>query len=120
MTDHPMFAAAVLVWLVGAVVGWCVGWAARGEQNRAWHSGLMRQLAHTRAQLDQTLDQLDQAHDELDNTPTWAQRIPPPPAPAVHVHVDTALPSWLAPHPAPPHTPRLSNPMPVLPAEEVP
>src|SRR5438270_11532262 len=115
-----MLAAAVLVWLVGAVMGWCAGWAARGEQNRAWHSGLVRQLAQTRAQLADALDRLDRALDELDNTPRWAQRMPPPLAPAVPAHVDAALPSWLATRPALPHTPRPSNAMPVLPAEEVP
>jgi hypothetical protein len=30
--------------LVGAVVGWCAGWAARTDQNRAWHHGLRHQL----------------------------------------------------------------------------
>ncbi len=122
MTDHPMLAVMVLVWLVGFVPGWCAGWTARARDSRAWHRGLMRQLTQTRAQLTDALNQLDQALDELDTTRTWAERIPPPPlVPAVHVHVDAALPSWLAPHPALlNNTPRISNAMPVLPAEEVP
>ncbi|PZS26562.1 MAG: hypothetical protein DLM61_18110 [Pseudonocardiales bacterium] len=112
-----MLAAAVLVWLVGFVPGWCAGWTARARDSRAWHRGLVRQLAQTRTQLADALDQLDQAL-ELDTTRTWAERVSPPPAPAVHVHVDAALPSWLA-SPALVNTPRLSNAMPVLPAEEV-
>jgi hypothetical protein len=31
-------AAAVMVWLSGALAGWCAGWVARGDQNnRAWY-----------------------------------------------------------------------------------
>ncbi len=118
-----MLAAMVLVWLVGFVPGWCAGWTARGSETKAWHRGLVRQLAQTRAQLAEARDQLDQALDELDNTRAsqWlAERVSPPPAPAVHVHVDAALPSWLAQHPDLLNTPRISTAMPVLPAEEVP
>ena len=122
MTDHPMLAVMVLVWLVGFVPGWCAAWAARGSETKAWHRGLVRQLTQTRAQLADALDQLDAARDELDDTRAsqWlVERVPPTPAPAVCVHVDSALPSWLAPHPALHDNPRLSNAMPVLPAEGV-
>ncbi len=123
MTDYPMLAVMVLVWLVGFVPGWCAGWTARGSDTRAWHRGLVRQLTQTRAQLNRALDQLDHSRDELDDTRAsqWlAERVPPPTAPAVHVHVDAALPCWLAQHPALVNTPRISNAMPVPPAEEVP
>src|SRR5947209_16933441 len=112
-----MLAAAVGIWLLGLVAGWCAGWAARGGENRAWHRGLVHQLDHTRAQLDQALDQLDHALAELDHTRTeTAKRVPP--TPAVCVHLDAALPSWLAPRPAPVNTSQLSTAMPVLPAKE--
>ena len=123
MTNHPMLAAAVLIWLVGFVPGWCAGWAARGSEARAWHRGLVRQLAQTRTQLTNARHQLGQALDDLDDARAsgWrAERMPPPPAPAVHVHVDAALPSWLAPQPDRLNTPRISTAMPVLPAKEVP
>jgi hypothetical protein len=113
-----MLAAMVLVWLAGFVSGWCAGWAAQGSESRAWHRGLVRELAQTRAQLADALDQLDQALDELDTTQIWAERVLPPPAPAIHVHVDAALPSWLAQHPTLLNTPRLSTAMPVLPADK--
>ena len=112
MTNHPLLAAAVGIWLLGLVAGWCAGWAARGSENRAWHRGLVRQLDQARAQLDQALAELDHARTET------TQRVPP--APTVCVHVDAALPSWLAPRPAPVTTSRLSTAMPVLPAKEVP
>ena len=41
MTNHPMLAAAVGIWVIGLVAGWCAGWAARGSENRAWHRGLV-------------------------------------------------------------------------------
>lgn len=119
MTDHPMVAAMVLVWLVGFVPGWCAGWAGRGRETKAWHRGLVRQLAQTRTQLADALDQLDQALGELDTTRTWAERVSPTPVPAVHLHVDAALPSWLAPHPTLRTPSRFSNAMPVPPAKEV-
>ena len=90
---REMLAAAVLVWLIGALVGWCVGWAARGEQNRAWHTTLRHQLTQTRRDLAQALDELDHAHARWD-----AERFPAPGPAVVHVHL-TAPPSWPAPSP---------------------
>ena len=58
--SRELLAVLVLVWLTGALVGWCVGWAARGEQNRAWHAGLRHQLHDAR-------DELEQLHAELAN-----------------------------------------------------
>ncbi len=109
-----MVAAVVMVWLVGAVVGWCAGWAARGEQNRSWHRDTTRQLAQTRARLAEALDQLDCAH-----TARWhVERVSPPAAPAVvHVHMAAPLP-W-APQP-PMITPTGAHDgMPMLAAHEV-
>lgn len=88
-------AAAIFVWLIGAVVGWFAGWIARGEQNRGWQANLGRQLGATRAQLAEALDQLDAAHLRDDHGD--ATRVPPPPV--VHVHVAPALP-WGTPQPA--------------------
>ncbi|MGH8571711.1 MAG: hypothetical protein ACREX8_03930 [Gammaproteobacteria bacterium] len=114
MTNHPMLAAVVLCWLIGAVVGWVAGWVARGEQNRTWHRDTARQLAETRAHLAEALDQLDAAH-------TWGQveRLAPPAAPAVvHVHVAASLP-WAAPEPMPGDmTHRVVGALPVLAAAE--
>lgn len=103
-------AAAVLVWLVGALVGWFVGWVARGEQNRAWGHNAQRQLAEARAQLDDALEQLDDARDRLGE-----QRWLPQPTTAVHVHlpwtpvvVHAAAPTTALPAPV-----RALDPVPV-------
>ncbi len=89
-------AAALLVWLVGAVVGWCAGWVGRGEQNRAWHRGVVGRLALVRAELAEALDELDQVR-----RAGWeTQRVAPPATSVVQVHVAAALP-W-APPPQPP------------------
>lgn len=85
--------AAVLVWLAGAVVGWCAGWAARGEQNRAFHHGAGRALARARAELTAALGELDDLRAGLG---TIAQATPA----VVHVHV--AGPSPWTPPPPPP------------------
>ncbi len=83
-------AAALVVWLIGAVVGWCMGWVARGEQNRRWHSNLVRQLAQTRARLAEALDELRA------NTERTC-----PPAPAVlHLHLAPPPPLWAAQRPS--------------------
>lgn len=79
--SREMLAAAIMVWLLGALVGWFVGWVARGEQDRAWHHNLARQLAEARAQLDDALEQLDDARDRLGER-SWQ----PQPA-SVHVHL---------------------------------
>src|SRR5437763_17129212 len=83
-------AATLMIWLIGAIVGWCAGWAGRGEQNRTWHHNLVGQLAETRAELSEALEQLDDAHAQLDDVRArWA----PAPAPAVvHVHLPSISP----------------------------
>lgn len=96
---RDMIAAALMVWLIGAVVGWCIGWAARGDQNRRWHHGLQRQLAqaltelaHVRAELADTLDELDDvraAHSQAARTPA---RVPT----TVYVRVAGPVPPWVA------------------------
>lgn len=92
-----MVGGAILVWFLGAVVGWFVGWVARGDFNRAWYRGTAARLAATQAQLAEALGELEEAH-------AWweAQRGSPPVAPVVHVHVAAPLP-WAAHHPAPLH-----------------
>lgn len=100
-------AAAVLVWLIGAIMGWCGGWAARGEHNRAWHTTLRRQLTHAHTDLADALDELE------DTRARWAaERLPPPGPAVVHVHV-TAPPSW-APPPRVLDTARVLDTIPAL------
>jgi hypothetical protein len=117
-----IFAVLLLVWLFGAVVGWCAGWVARTEQNRLWHRGVVRQLAGARAELTGLREQLAEALDELDDAQAaqyhHAQRGPAAPA-VVHVHL-TAPGPWLAPGAAT-TTPFVDelDAMPVLPAREV-
>jgi hypothetical protein len=106
-------AAALIVWLIGAIVGWCAGWAARGEQNRAWHHNLGHQLAQTRAQLADALDALDDARCHCET-----ERVPAPAPAVVHVHLITPAPRP-APRPIVANTARFVDAMPVLPAEKV-
>jgi hypothetical protein len=110
---RELIAATLMVWLIGAIVGWCAGWAARGEQNRAWHHHLGHQLTETRAQLTDALDALDDAR-----CPCETQRVPAPAPAVVHVHLTTPAP-WPAPRPIVAHTARFVDALPVLPAEKV-
>jgi hypothetical protein len=106
-------AAAIMVWLIGAIVGWCTGWAVRGGDNCRWHHhNLLRQLAHTRTQLADALDELNGVRFCCD-----AERVPAPAPAVVNVHVAAPLP-WPAP-PSMVTSPRFVDAMPVLPAEEV-
>lgn len=110
MSGRDLAAAAVVIWLVGALVGWCLGWAARGEQNRARLAARARELERTRTQLAQAYAELDAAHAH------WqAQRVAAPPAgTVVAVNLGPLLPvapSWTAGH-----APVLGPPaLPVLP-----
>jgi hypothetical protein len=108
---REMLAAAVLVWLIGALVGWCVGWAARGEQNRAWHTTQHHHLTQARRDLAQALDELDHARGRRD-----AERFPAPGPAVVHVHL-TAPPSWAPPPVLDPA--RVLDAVPVLPPGRV-
>lgn len=117
--SRETLALAVLVWLVGAVVGWCVGWAARGEQNRGWHQGALRQLATARTELGELHAELDRALEELDDARS-ARYHPAPAAPAVvHVHVAAPGPWPEPPRLVPGHSTAFLDVMPALPAEEV-
>jgi hypothetical protein len=111
VTDHQIWATAVVVWLLGLFTAWCLGYAARNRHDPAQHSNLAGQLARVR--LDD-LDQLDGARLRCQ-----AHRLPAPAPVAVHVHVAAPLP-W-PPHqpPTPLGAPRLLDAMPVLPAKEV-
>ena len=109
---RDLIAVAVMVWLVGAIVGWCAGWAARGEQTRGWHRGLAHHLAQTRHDLDQALDQLD----ELAHTQHATTRVPAPAV--VHVHVSTPVPGP-APRSTALNSTQFLDATPVLPAQEV-
>lgn len=115
-------AVLLMVWLVGAVVGWCAGWVARGEQNRGWHQGALRHLAAARTELDELRAELAGVLEELDDAQAAhypAQRGPAAPA-VVHVHVAAPGP-WPAPQRlVSGDTTRCLDAMPVLPAEEVP
>lgn len=64
--SRELLAVVVMVWLTGALVGWFIGWAARGEQNRAWHAGLRHQLHDARDELERLHGELADALDALD------------------------------------------------------
>jgi len=112
---RELLAAVVMVWLTGALVGWCVGWAARGEQNRAWHAGLRHQLQDARDELEQLHGELADALDALDQAQQWraahvSARVPT----VVQVSCATAMPPTVIGNPLvlPPVCAR-----PVLPAQ---
>lgn len=109
---REMIDTVLMAWLIGAIVGWCTGWAVRGGDNRRWHNNLVRQLAHTRAQLADALDELHGARLRCDT-----ERAPAPAPAVVNVHV-AAPRLWPAP-PSMVTTPQFVDAMPVLPAEEV-
>jgi hypothetical protein len=117
VTHHQIWASAVVVWLIGLFVAWCVGYAARDRTDPTQHNTLTAQLTRVRLELDAALDELD----HLDHARLhWeARRLPAGAMAAVHVHVAAPLP-W-APHhpPMPLDTPRFLDAMPVLPAKEV-
>ena len=115
-------AAALMVWLIGAVVGWCAGWAARGEQNRRWHHGIQRQLVHALAELAQVRAELADALDELDDVqaiPWGAAQVPAAVPMTVHVSVAAPVAPSVTRHSAfvPP---ALVEAAPALPAEGAP
>jgi hypothetical protein len=118
VTQHQIWASAVVVWVIGLVMAWCLGYATRERPDRARRSDLAGQLARTRLELD-VLDHLDE-HARLYCDARRAPVPAPAPAPvAVHVHVAAPLP-WPPHHPAMPlDGPRFLHAMPVLPAEEV-
>jgi len=99
---RDMLAVAVLVWLIGALAGWFVGWAARGEQNRTWHAGLRHQLEAAHAELNQLQDELATAYDALDRaqaehwqTTQAAAAVPT----VVQVHCAPVIPLTVIGHP---------------------
>ncbi len=117
MTDHQIWVTAVLVWLLGLFMAWCVGYAARNRHHPDRHSGLAGQLARVRLERAAALDEFDQLDDV--RLCCQAHRVPASAPVAVHVHVAAPLP-WPAYHPAVPlGAPRLLDAMPVLPAKEV-
>jgi hypothetical protein len=117
VTGHQIWATAVVVWLIGLFMAWCLGYAARDRQHRAGHSSVVGQLARVRLELAAALDELDALdHDRL-RCEAHRQPAPPPPA-VVHVHVIPPLPA-APPHRMPLGISRVFAAMPVLPAEEV-
>jgi hypothetical protein len=117
VTHDHIWAAAVVVWLIGLFTAWCLGYAARNHHDPPQHSNLTGQLAQARLELAAALDELD----HLDHARLhWeAHRLPAPAPTAVHLHVAAPLPR--PPHhpPMPLNTPRFLDTMPVLPAKEV-
>jgi hypothetical protein len=114
VTHHQIWASAVMVWLIGLFVAWCIGYAARDRPDPTQHSNLTAQLTRVRLELGAALDELN----HLDRVRWEAHRLPAAAPVAVHVHVVAPLP-W-APHhpPMPLDTPRFLDAMPVLPAKE--
>jgi hypothetical protein len=115
---REVIAATLMVWLIGAIVGWCIGWAVRGENNRRWHENLMRQLVHTRAELADALDELDELDRARSRSRCDAERVPAPAPAVVNVHVAAPL-AWPSPQPMVPTTDRFVDATPILPAREV-
>jgi hypothetical protein len=117
VTHDQIWAAAVVVWLIGLFTAWCLGYAARDRHAPAQHSALTGQLPQARVEVAAALDELDQLDDARLH---WeAHRLPAPAPTAVHVHVAAPLP-WPPHHPLmPPVIPRFLDAMPVLPVEEV-
>ena len=112
--SREMVAAAVLVWLIGALVGWCVGWVARGDQNRAWHRTLRRQLDDARAQLTAALEQLEDAYAQLEDARAGDGAAPG--RAVLHVHLAPPLPG-VAPRPLPAAPSRALGTAPVMPGD---
>jgi hypothetical protein len=114
VTNHQMWATAVVVWLIGLFTAWCIGYAARDRPDPAPHRNLAGQLSRVRLDSIEELDRLDDARRHCD-----AHRLPAPAPVAVHVHVAPPLP-WPPSHaPLPLNIPRFLDAMPVLPVEEV-
>lgn len=112
--SRELLALVMMVWLTGALVGWCVGWAARGEQNRAWHAGLRHQLHDAREELEQLHAELADALDALDQV--RAESWPPAQVPAVvQVNYAATVAPTVSGHPGA-LTPTTSA-RPVLPAQ---
>jgi hypothetical protein len=116
VTEHQIWVTAVVVWLVGLFMAWCLGYGARNRYDRVGRSGLAAQLAGFSLERAAALDELD----DLDHARLHreAQRTPAPVPVAVHVHVTAPLP-WTPHQPMPLDGPRFLDAMPVLPAEEV-
>ena len=115
MTHHQIWASAVVVWLIGLFVAWCVGYAARNRHDPIQYSALTAHLTRVRLELDAALEELA----ELDGVRWEAHRLPASTPVAVHVHVAVPLP-WPAHHSLMPlESPRFLDAMPVLPVEEV-
>jgi hypothetical protein len=114
VTHHQIWASAVVIWLIGLFVAWCVGYAARDRHDPTQHRALTAQLTRVRLELDAALDELDHARLHWE-----AHRLPASTPVAVHVHVAVS-PPW-APHHSlmPLESPRFLDAMPVLPGEEV-
>ena len=114
MTDHQIWATAVVVWLLGLFTAWCLGYAARNRHDPVRHSGLADQLTRVRPERAAALDDLDDARLHCQ-----AHRVPTPAPVAVHVHMAPPLP-WPAYHPAVPlDTARVLDAIPVMPVKEV-
>jgi hypothetical protein len=117
VTHHQIWASAVVVWLIGLFVAWCVGYAARDRPDPAQHRNLTAQLTRVRLELAAALDELD--HLDHARLHREAHRLPTSAPVAVHVHVAAPVP-WSPHHPPMPlDTPRFLDAMPVLSAEEV-
>jgi hypothetical protein len=102
--SRELIAAGVLVWLIGAVVGWYAGWVAGTEQNRAWHAGTHHQLNQAHTELAALRAELATTLDELDHTQALAWRATPPPTPiptVVQVNLPSPLPPVIPPNPLP-------------------
>jgi hypothetical protein len=77
-----MLAAVVLVWVIGALVGWFAGWVARGDENRRWAESCRWRIDYAESQARDAVAELERVKvQRLDQS--WV----PAPAPQIHVHV---------------------------------
>ncbi len=77
-------AAALLVWVIGAIIGWILGWAARGDENRRWAESFRRRIDLANNQVAELTAELDRVESQRFATPAAAM-------PAIHVHVETPV-----------------------------
>ncbi|MBV9059431.1 MAG: hypothetical protein JO296_08425 [Pseudonocardiales bacterium] len=80
--SREMLAAVVLVWVIGALVGWFVGWVARGDESRRWAESFRRRVDYAESQARDAAAELERVKAQrLDQS--WVAA----PAPQIHVHV---------------------------------
>lgn len=84
--SREMLAAAVLMLVIGALVGWCAGWVARGDENRRWAESCRRRIDYAETLAREAAAELERVNAQRLNQ-SWTAG----PAPQIHVHVQPSL-----------------------------